>query len=734
MLEHGTGMMGFPLRLLAREVYDRVARSCGAEAVALITGEERRVPAAPRYWVCTVEAMPRHPVDFLAVDEVQLAAHVERGHVFTERLLHWRGRQETWFLGADTIRPVLERLVPHARVERRARLSRLDGRGQLPLGQLPPRTAVVAFSAARVYELAERLKLKRGGAAVVLGALSPRTRNAQVAMYQAGEVDFLVATDAIGMGLNMNVDCVAFADLKKFDGRQSRALEPAELAQIAGRAGRNRNDGQFCTLAPLSPLPLSTTRAIEQHDFPPLERLFWRTEALDFSSAEALLRGLGTRPFDPCLQLADHAEDQQALERLVRRGDVQALARGAERVELLWQVCQIPDFRKLLLDDHFELLASIYVQLCQRHRLDTTWVQRQVERLDDVSGELDMLLVRMAAVRTWTFITHRTTWLDDALGWQERTLAIEDRLSEALHEQLVSRFVDVRSRRRSPRAAGPAPAAQPLLRTDGPRTARSFAELATFQASPEAPNKVALREASAWDAAPDERFALTDTGHILDRAQPGADLARLGIGPELQRPEIVLLGTPAAHAAHALKRRLSAWLKTHLGTHLPHLEPEAASSPALRAVLYGLRRSLGSVPADVVEAPWDELADIEKQDLAARGIVYTPAAVFVVHAMTPLALATRWALLAPHWPWPRPPRPSPERRVVPARSAGGPALLWQAAGYVWLEGTFVRADWLAASWARTDPDTPDTKLARWLHCRPAVARRIKARWLHARAP
>jgi len=290
LLRHESGMIGLPLRLLAREVYDRVTARVGEAAVALLTGEEKRIPPRPRYWICTVEAMPPDlSVDFVAIDEIQLGGHRERGHVFTDRLLHARGRRETLLLGAATMRPLVERLVPQASIERQARLSTLTSVGGLAFGALPPRSALVAFSAARVYELADRLRGRRGGAAVVLGALSPRARNAQVALYQSGEVDYLVATDAIGMGLNLDVSCVAFADLRKFDGRQARTLNDAELAQIAGRAGRYQTDGSFATLAPLPALAPATVRAIEQHRFPAQERVYWRPHEVDVSSIAALL-------------------------------------------------------------------------------------------------------------------------------------------------------------------------------------------------------------------------------------------------------------------------------------------------------------------------------------------------------------------------------------------------------------------------------------------------------------
>jgi ATP-dependent RNA helicase SUPV3L1/SUV3 len=722
MLEHATGMIGLPLRLLAREIYDRVSARCGETAVALVTGEERRVPSNPRYWVCTVEAMPSIDVDFLAVDEIQLAAHPERGHVFTERLLGWRGVKETWFLGSDTIRNVLERLVPTAQVQRAARLSTLRSAGASPLGQLPPRTAVVAFSAARVYELAERIKLKRGGAAVVLGALSPRARNAQVAMYQAGEVDFLVATDAIGMGLNMNVDCVAFADVKKYDGRQSRLLEDAELAQIAGRAGRNRNDGRFCALAPQPPLPFATIKAIEDHRFASISRIYWRNDELDFSSAEALLRALGRRPFANCLQLADHAEDQQALVRLMKRRDVQALATSASRVQLLWQVCQVPDFRRLLLDDHFELLASIFLQLSQLGQLQIDWVNKQVKRLDDVSGELDMLLMRMAAIRTWTFITHRTAWIADAHNWQERTLAIEDRLSEALHDQLVSRFVDRHGRRRGSTSTRQRDdKLTPLPPTGAKLTrARSLAELAALLPKHEPASQ---KQIDAWANAPHDRFELRAEGKIVDREAPEAGpLARLTAGAEVLRPELVILAADSGGGALQVRRRLQAFVRDLVKQHLGQLEapPPPEASPALRGLLYGLRQGLGTLRAAESADLWEQLDEQDWAYLRSLGFVGNSSLSFLRSTLQPPVLALRWALLSPLWK-DRPVQPGAEQKVVKL-VADQDAPLWLAAGYPCWQGRAVRADFLLHVTRGIAAGAPAVQVCRWLRCSPAQAR------------
>src|SRR5712671_2465753 len=431
MLGHRSGVIGFPLRLLAREIYDRIVKLRGARSVALITGEEKISPPSASYFVCTVESMPLdRPVDFLAVDEIQLCADPERGHVFTARLLHARGLQETMFLGADTIRPLLRILVPEAEYVSRPRFSTLSYTGYKKVVRLPPRSAVVAFSMADVFSLAELVRRQRGGTAVVMGALSPRARNAQVGMFQAGEVDYLVATDAIGMGLNMDLDHVAFARLGKFDGRGPRRLIAAEMAQIAGRAGRHMSDGTFGTTADEGQLDPEIVAAVEEHRFEPLTRLSWRNTQLRFNSVGALLQSLDERPRAPGLVQMRGADDHRSLQLLSRNAEVSALATNPGAVRLLWEVCQIPDFRKVMSDSHARFLAHCFVHLAgPEGRLPASWVGAQMAQLDRLDGDIDTLMTRIAHIRTWTYMTHRSDWIDSAADWQERARSIEDRLS-----------------------------------------------------------------------------------------------------------------------------------------------------------------------------------------------------------------------------------------------------------------------------------------------------------------
>jgi len=447
MLSHPTGMIGLPLRLLAREVYDSVAALAGAQAVALITGEEKRIPPDPRYFVCTVEAMPTDQrVDFLAIDEVQLAEHDERGHVFTDRILHARGAEETLFLGAAPIEGLLRRLVPSVAVQTRPRLSTLTCIGSRKLHQLPPRSAVIAFSAADVYEIAERLRRRHGGAAVVLGALSPRARNAQVALYEAGEVHHIVATDAIGMGLNLDVDHVAIASLRKFDGTKFRDLRASELAQIAGRAGRFRSNGSFGSMAPLGPLPPSLVEAVETHSFPPITELRFRESRLDFSSVNDLRATLGAAAPEPFLRVQRRADDQRAFDELLERPTLRPHAEREEGLRQLWEVCGVPDFAGRISAGHLQLLAQLFEHLQSGEGgIPEDWVAREIARIDDPEGDFETLMGRIAAIRTWTYISHHPGWVRDPEHWQARSREIEDRLSDALHLGLTQRFVDRRA-------------------------------------------------------------------------------------------------------------------------------------------------------------------------------------------------------------------------------------------------------------------------------------------------
>jgi ATP-dependent RNA helicase SUPV3L1/SUV3 len=447
MLAHRSGMIGLPLRLLAREVYDKILRLKGAADVALITGEERIIPKTPRFFVCTVEAMPVDiPVAFLAVDEIQLCADLERGHVFTDRLLHARGEEETMWLGASTMKGAIARIAPETHFITRPRFSDLAYTGAKKLSRLPRRSAIVAFSVEDVYSIADTVRSQRGGAAVVLGALSPRTRNAQVALYQSGEVDFMIATDAIGMGINMDVDHVAFAAREKFDGAVVRLLRPEEIGQIAGRAGRYMNDGTFGVTGDAEGFDSELVQQIENHRYDPVKALQWRNGALDFGSLDRLIASLDAPPPARGLIKARPSSDHWTLQTLARDDDIRTLVGAPAAVRLLWQACQLPDFRKLSSDEHARLVGQIFSYLTSPEGvLPEDWMARQIARLDVVDGDVGTLSGRLAQIRTWTYAAHRGGWTRDPAHWQGVTRAVEDRLSDALHERLTQRFIDRRT-------------------------------------------------------------------------------------------------------------------------------------------------------------------------------------------------------------------------------------------------------------------------------------------------
>jgi ATP-dependent RNA helicase SUPV3L1/SUV3 len=446
MLGYRTGVIGLPLRLLAREVYDKIVRLRGPNVVALVTGEERIVPERTQYWVATVEAMPEGlGPDFLAVDEIQLCADPERGHVFTDRLLNARGTHETLFLGSDTMRGAIAALVPKVQFLRRERFSDLSYAGSRKISRMPPRSAIVGFSVDNLYAIAELMRRQKGGVAVVMGALSPRTRNAQVDLYQNGDVDYLVATDAIGMGLNLDINHVAFSALEKFDGRRMRPLAPNELAQIAGRAGRHMDHGSFGVTGEASPLPPEVAEAITSHSFSPVKRLQWRNSRLEFGSLGRLIHTLEIGTDDPWLVRAREADDLAALKALAADAEAAARASDGASVKLMWDVCRIPDFRGISHAEHAALLVKIFNDLHEYGRVATDWFARQVKRIDRTEGDIDTLSKRLAYIRTWTYVAQRRGWVADESHWRGETRAVEDRLSDALHEALTKRFVDRRT-------------------------------------------------------------------------------------------------------------------------------------------------------------------------------------------------------------------------------------------------------------------------------------------------
>ena len=584
MLAHRSGMIGLPLRLLAREVYDRIVRLKGPNEIALVTGEEKIIPKAPRWWVCTVEAMPLDiRVACLVIDEIQLCADPERGHVFTDRLLHARGEDETLLLGSESMRGLIQKFVPKTWFETRPRFSDLAYAGAKKLTRLPRRSAIVGFSAEEVYSIADIIRRQRGGAAVVLGALSPRTRNAQVALYQSGDVDFLVATDAIGMGLNMDVDHVAFAGREKFDGQRARALRTDEIGQIAGRAGRWKNDGTFGVTGDCEPLDEETINRVETHRYDPVRVAQWRNAALDFASVPRLIASLETPPPEKGLGRARPASDLIALKALSEDEELLAKLTARQEIARFWEICQLPDFRKLSTDEHVKLVRSFALFLANGGVIPDDWMARQVARLDESLGDVASLSGRLAHVRTLTYASNRPGWTQDSAHWQGVTRVVEDRLSDALHECLTQRFIDRRTsilmktlREEDfatltlDESGTVSVGGESIGRLDGlsftpdPRAKGIHGRTLRAAAFKGLENELAQRTAKLL-AAEDKDITLSEHGKLW---WDGAMIGMMTKGPAPLSPRVTLV---ADAPAPAIETKLQKWLEARIATRLTPL-------------------------------------------------------------------------------------------------------------------------------------------------------------------
>ena len=681
MCGHSSGMIGFPLRLLAREVYDRVVAIKGAASVALVTGEEKIVPDKARWFLTTAESMPLHKdFAFVGLDEAQLGADPERGHVFTDRLLRARGREETMILGSEALRPMLRALVPDAEIITRPRFSTLTYAGPAKLSRLPKRSVIVAFSAEEVYAVAEMLRRLRGGAAVVMGSLSPRTRNAQVAMFQAGEVDYLVATDAIGMGLNMDVAHVAFASLRKFDGRRTRRLTVAEMAQIAGRAGRHQRDGTFGTLSlDGSPAQLEDEEilAIEEHRFPPLDHLYWRDGDPSLASIDALVTDLERRPSSPVLRAAPQAIDLAVLKRMAEEPWVRERVRGSAMVARLWDACGLPDFRKTGAEPHARLVGRIFRHLSEDDgHLPVPWFADELARLDSVGGDVETLAGRLAAVRTWAYIAHRADWLAEPAHWAARTRELEERLSDALHQRLTQRFVDRRTavlmRDLGARGADLLPmkvAEDGTVTVDGEAigtlvgfrfkadASARHGDMKRLMAAAERRLGDELgRRARALAADEDAGFSLaTDVGRPVALFWRGDVVARLRRGRGLLEPRIELhraLDALQPAERGAVAARLATWLQHGVARHLAPLSAlvaaarDPAQPAAARALLAPLGQAGGVIDRRGLEGVLDALDRQLRQPLAKLGVRIGTLDIFVPALIKPEPARWRVALAA----------------------------------------------------------------------------------------
>lgn len=660
MIARSSGVIGLPLRLLAREVYDKICKLKGARNCALVTGEEKIIPEHARYYVCTVEAMPQSRFfAFAAIDEVQMMNNHERGHIFTDRVLHYRGTEETLFLGAETARPVLKSLVPDIQFEYRERFSTLTHAGPAKLTRLPKRSVIVAFSTREVYAIAELLRRYRGGAAIVMGGLSPRTRNAQAELFQSGEVDFMVATDAVGMGLNLDTQHVAFAGLSKFDGRRRRILTPMEAAQIAGRAGRFRNDGTFGTTGDCIPFDDEIVERIENHRFDALNSVEWRHADLDFSSLEALSNTLHTPRPNRVLRRVKGATDELAFERLSALPEIMKTIHNRGDVKRLWDICQVPDFHNLTLDVHVRLLQDLYHQLIQNQgKLPNAYLQRQVERLDNSLGGVDILSQRLAQIRVWTYCANTISWTDDPKHWINRTREVEDRLSDALHENLIARFIDRRTRALL-KGMGTGKLVNTTVKDNGEVWAdeHKIGQLDglkfTLDSDPSNADAEALKQAAEAAIAPEinrrltslcggthDIFTLSEKGEIL---WGGAAVGRIAASGSVFTPDAELIGGELGQDIMQTMavERMRDYLRSEVSKHLAPLqalktfsEDETASASA-RGFAYTLFSEHGALERYKHFKEIKALEQDARKPLRELGIVFGQYTIYMRDLMKP---------------------------------------------------------------------------------------------------
>ncbi|GHA62436.1 ATP-dependent helicase MgpS [Amylibacter ulvae] len=715
MLAHRTGIIGLPLRLLAREVYDRIVALRGPSVVALVTGEERIVPARAQFWVCTVEAMPQGMgADFVAIDEIQLCADPERGHVFTDRLLNMRGHHETLFMGASTMRGPISQLVRGVEFMHRDRFSELNYAGSKKISRMPARSAIVGFSVDNVYAIAELLRRQKGGAAVVMGALSPRTRNAQVEMYQNGDVDYLVATDAIGMGLNLDITHVAFSGLSKFDGRKMRRLMPNELSQIAGRAGRYRTSGTFGVTGEAPPLEPEVVEAIENHRFTPLKKLQWRNSKLSFGTVDALIKSLEQSSSDSVLIKARPAEDQRTLQAVYNDAEVMARASDPASVQLLWDTCRIPDFRGISFTDHTNIVERIFNFLHEFGQVSEDWFANQIAHIDKIGGGIDSLSKRLAFIRTWTYVAQRKGWVANENYWREETRAVEDRLSDALHSALTQRFVDRRTSVLMRRLKQKESLVAEVDNNGGVTVEGEFiGHLNGFRfqldksASPEEAKTLRAASVAALQPefnlrsdrmynAPDTEFDFTEQGglmwgeHAVGKLVAGAD----ALSPMV---EVFVDDEAGVDVAKKVERRMSHFIERKIAAafeSLIALRDDEAIVGLARGLAFRLVESLGVIPRSVVAKEVKDLDQDGRGLLRKHGVRFGQYTIFQQLMLKPAPTRLRLVLWSLQEGLDEFPEAPPAGLVTIPEVKGAPKGYYPRAGYRLAGTRAIRIDML----------------------------------------
>ncbi len=665
MLAHRTGVIGLPLRLLAREVYDRIVAARGPSVVALVTGEERIVPDRTQYWVCTVEAMPLEiGADFVAVDEIQLCADPGRGHVFTDRLLRARGLHETLFLGSETMRGAIAALVPGVSFLKRERFSTLTWSGSKKISRMPERSAIVGFSVENVYAIAELIRRQKGGCAVVMGALSPRTRNAQVELYQNGDVDYLVATDAIGMGLNLDIRHVAFSATAKFDGRRMRALFPHEIGQIAGRAGRHTDNGTFGVTGEARAFDDEVIDAIENHRFAPVKKLHWRNNVLEFGTVARLIGSLEAPTRDEWLTRSRDSDDVVALKTLSEMPEIKDKLRSPQAVRLLWDVCRIPDFRSISEGEHAGLLARIFGFLADQGQVPTDWMAANIARIDRSDGDIDAISKRVAYIRTWTYVAQRKGWVADESHWRDETRAVEDRLSDALHARLTQRFVDRRTsvlmrrlKQKESLVAEVNDKGEVVVEGEFVGRLEGFRFKQDASASPDEART--LRQA-AYEAlkpefhlradrfynAPDTELDFTEQGGLMWGSHA---VGKLIAGAEAMKPAVEAFVDEEAgfDVGEKVRRRLQHFIDRKVATQFEPLlamSRDEAMAGLARGFAFRLVEGLGVLPRDVVAEDVKSLDQESRSVLRKHGVRFGQFTIFLPQLLKPAPTRLRLVL------------------------------------------------------------------------------------------
>ena len=662
MLSFNSGMIGFPLRLLAREVYDKVIKKCNPSSVALITGEEKIIPADAKYYLCTVESMPvDKKLEFVAIDEIQMCNDHERGHIFTERLLNLRGEKQTMFMGSHTMKNILSNLKEEIEFINKERYSKLTYSGHKKISRVERKSAIIAFSTEEVYAIAELLRRQKGGCAIVMGSLSPKTRNSQVSLYQSGDVDFLVATDAIGMGINMDLNNVYFSNLKKFDGKKLRKLNLAEIGQIAGRAGRYMNDGNFGVTGEVQNINPDEIELIEKHKFEEINSIFWRNSQLDFSNIKRLIASLDERPKKDWLKRINDCEDEKVLKQLIINENEIEIRNDENNLQLLWECCQIPDFVKKSYGKHLEIVKKVFNFLNKKGKIPNSYFKEQLGPLGKLEGNVDSISNRIANVRTWSYVANKSNWVENNDYWIERTKNLEDKLSDRLHEELTKTFIDKRASVLAKGLKQDIEFKTEIINDKKVKINDQFIgnlnglklELDLKVDALDADIK-SLKKASRQTVMPEilkrinqiVETKLVEIKNDFKIYWSNFPIAKLQKGKDYLTPEVDLIIDDMVDVKHKirLKTFLEDWIKNKIENELESLiklKHLKDNNSEIRALAYNLYENNGVIKREKIKSNLDKLGQIERKVLRDNGVKFGRYHIFLFKLFKPSSVSLR---------------------------------------------------------------------------------------------